>query len=145
MSGNIAINTIENCTFVNITSTQEGGAIYLSLPGDLTITNCIFSQNTALDGSAIYYEETNLKTLILRSTFFYQNVAGENGAALFISGSSAIIIEKCNFFDNLINQNVQNLGSVLYLNNPGNISILYSDFERNEGILGTCIYYSETS
>jgi len=115
------------------------------MPGDFAITRCIFSLNVALDGSAIYYEETNLKTLILNSNFFDQNIAGENGAAIYISGSSSVLIENCNFTENSIQQNQQNLGSVLFFNNPGNLSITDSNFENNEGILGACIYYSETS
>ena len=145
MFGSVSNNSIEDCFFINNTSTNDGGALYLFLPSDLTITGCYFSSNNALDGSAIYYEETNLKTLILNSSFFYQNVAWENGAALFISGSSTVIIENCNFTENSIQINEQNIGSVLYLNNPGNLSIISCNFEFNEGIVGTCIYYSETS
>ena len=115
------------------------------MPGDFAITRCIFSLNVALDGSAIYYEETNLKTLILNSNSFDQNIAGENGAAVYISGSLSVLIENCNFKENSIQQNQQNLGSVLFFNNPGNLSITDSNFENNEGILGACIYYSETS
>jgi len=117
----------------------------LFLPGDLSIFRCIFYNNYALDGSAIYYEETSMKTLILNSTYFYQNVAWENGAALFISNSTTIIIENCNFIKNIIQQNILEMGSVLFLNNPGNLSITSSILEDNEGIMGTCIYYSETS
>jgi len=36
------------------------------------------------------------------------------------------------------------LGSVIYLENPSNISIENSNFFNNSGILGTCIYYSES-
>lgn len=146
MDGSSSNNSIEDCVFSNNTSTTAGGAIYLFKPGYLTIVRCTFYNNNALDGSAIYYEETDLlKTLTLNSISFDQNVAWENGAALFIDGSSKTIIEYCNFTNNSILQNDQNLGSVLFLNNPGNISITFSNFENNEGILGACIYYSETS
>jgi len=145
LSGLETNNSIEDCKFINNTSTNLGGAIYLLNPSDLRITNCSFEKNNALDGSAIYYEESNLAELILNSSYFYQNFARENGAALYISGSIRAIIENCTFTTNSIQQNQQNLGSVIFLNNPGNLTIIYSNFEYNEGILGTCISYSETS
>ena len=143
--GILTNNSIEDCVFLNNTSTSAGGAMYLFMPGDLTIIRCIFYNNNAQDGSGIYYEETNLKTLTLNSLSFYQNAAWENGAALFIGGSLKIIIENCNFTSNTIQPNSQNLGSVIFLNNPGNLSIINSIFKNNVGILGTCIYYSETN
>lgn len=145
MFDSVTNNLIEDCIFFNNTSTDYGGAIYLFLPGDLTITRCQFQSNNATDGSSIYYEETNQKTLILISISFDKNIASENGAALYINGASQMIIENCNFTNNIIQPNKKNLGSVLFLDNPGNLSIASSNFESNQGILGTCIYYSETS
>ena len=98
---------------------------------DLTILGCVFYENIASDGSAIYYEEADLKTLVLNSNVFAQNFALENGAVLFVAFSSAIIIESCNFINNSIHENQKNLGAVVYLNNPGNLSIHYSNFENN--------------
>jgi len=138
-------NSISDCVFHNNTSTNAGGAMYLFMPGYLTIIRCSFYNNNAQEGSGIYYAETNMKTLTLNSLSFFQNVAWENGAALFIDGSIEIIIENCNFTNNIIQQNSQNMGSVIFLNNPGNLSIISSIFKNNVGILGTCIYYSETN
>ena len=145
MFGEATQNLIEDCIFSNNTSDNAGGAIYLFMPGDLLITRCIFGKNYALDGSAIYYEEKDLKKLIVNSSLFYENIADSNGAALFIFRSSKAIIDKCNFSNNLIKPNLQNLGSVIFLNNPGDIWIINSQFMNNVGILGTCISYSETS
>ena len=36
------------------------------------------------------------------------------------------------------------MGSIIYLENPSNISIENSNFFNNSGILGTCIYYYES-
>ena len=36
-------------------------------------------------------------------------------------------------------------GSTIFLENPGNISILNCLFENNHGISGTCLSYSEIS
>ena len=144
-SGIYKYNNITNCLFRNNTSARAGGAIYLISPGDLLIENCTFYGNNALDGSSIYYEETYHHTLILNNNSFYQNLAGENGAALYISFSMAIFLTNCTFFNNTVQENQKNLGSVLFLNNPGNSSIILNNFEKNKGVLGTCIYYSETS
>ena len=130
---------------MNNTSANEGGSIYLFLPGDLSINNCVFQQNAAIYGSSIYYEEHDQKILKMSSNNFIENVATGNGAALYIYDSSGnILVENCKFLTNSIMSNSENLGSVLFLNNPGNISIINSSFENNVGILGTCIYYSES-
>ena len=122
-------NSIENCIFFNNTSSKAGGALYLFMPGDLTIVRCVFYKNIALDGSAIYYEEADQKTLFLKSNNFDQNV-GENGAALYVGSSWAIIIESCNFTNNSLQQNIT-LGAIVFLENPGKLSIKFSRFENN--------------
>ena len=78
---------------------------------------------------------------------FFQNVASQNGLALFIKDSSKTFkIQNTDFSNNsvLASQN-QIEGSVLFLENPGNISILNSFFKYNYGVSGTCMSYSETS
>ena len=116
------------------------------MPGNLTIYGCVFTRNQANDGSSIYYQEINQQKLTLESTSFYQNIAFQNGAALYISNSSDITIKNCTFKQNtiLIETNKMD-GSVVYLNNPGNLDITSSSFENNVGIMGTCIFYSEES
>lgn len=142
----IGNNSITDCLFLNNTSKSAGGAIYLFIPGDLTIARCVFKKNNALQGSALYYEESALKTLMLISCDFNENVAWDNGAALFIREALVITIENCRFNNNAIEKKEKDdLGSILFLNNPGNLTISFSNFEGNEGIIGTCIYYSETS
>ena len=141
-----AHNTIKNCIFFNNTSADKGGAIYLFLPGDLSIDNCTFKQNSAVSGSSIYYEEHDIKTLKLTSNVFIENVAFENGAALYLydcAGETSIV--NSTFSNNLVEENPEKAGSVIYLNKPGNITIINSIFQNNKGIFGACIYYSETS
>ena len=79
------------------------------------------------------------------------NSASENAAAIYISNSNSIQIIKLTsntYSYNFINSPQQNkkqvLGSVIYLIDPGSIFIENSIFQHNIGILGTCIYYSET-
>ena len=77
---------------------------------------------------------------------FIQNVASQNGFAIYINASLKFIQLNNNEFciNSFVNQN-QSSGSVLYLANPKNISIIDNFFKDNLGIFGTCIYYSETS
>ena len=56
-----------------------------------------------------------------------------------------ITIQDNVFSNNSIENTDQSAGSVILLDNPGNISILNSDFKNNFGISGSCISYSETS
>ena len=56
-----------------------------------------------------------------------------------------MIIANNSFLSNSIKPNIYNLGSIINLNDPGNVSLLNSLFEQNSGIMGTCIYYSELS
>ena len=61
--------------------------------------------------------------------------------------SGNIDILNTNFTSNSLIQNYSNdaVGSTLYLDNPGNITIFSCLFFNNTGILGSSIYYSETS
>ena len=84
--------------------------------------------------------------MIIQFSTFEKNFASINGLAIYILiANGNIHFETNNFFDNSIQNNIQSLGSVLYLDNPGNISITNCIFSKNIGIIGTCIYYSETS
>ena len=79
---------------------------------------------------------------------FLLNEATENGAALYISKkncSSSITVTGNLFFKNyFVDSNKNEIGSVIYLEDPGNISIENSNFTNNIAIMGTCIYYSES-
>ena len=81
---------------------------------------------------------------------FTMNQATENGAALYISNNnsfSQIVIASNNFVENQIipnNDDSEMMGSIIYLQDPGLIKIINSSFVENLGIMGTCIYYSES-
>ena len=48
---------IRKCLFLNNTVLNNGGAIFLSQAGNISIIECIFYSNTAKNGGAIYYDE----------------------------------------------------------------------------------------
>ena len=56
-----------------------------------------------------------------------------------------ITIQNNIFSNNFYANATQNDGSVIVLDNAGNVYIIDSHFEDNFGIFGTCLTYSETS
>ena len=75
-----------------------------------------------------------------------QNIASQNGFAFYITGSlKTIKVENNVFLNNSIANQNQIEGSVIFLENPGNISIQNCLFQNNLGISGTCLSYSEIS
>jgi len=98
----------------------------------------------------IYLDNQNVY-FIIQNNIFQNNFANENGGCIFISNlnSTGQITLLGNFFiSNGISFDIKNnnisLGSIIYLENPSNIFIENSNFFNNSGILGTCIYYSES-
>ena len=55
---------VRDCSFINITTTMNGGVMYLENIGNMTIENSIFRENSAVDGGVFYYEEENSKYLL---------------------------------------------------------------------------------
>ena len=86
-------------------------------------------------------------TFELNSNIFSQNTATENGGCLYLSQTSSsgiISIINDSFINNVINNSMSSVGSIILLSDPANISIENSYFLNNIGILGTCIYYGES-
>ena len=84
--------------------------------------------------------------LIFESNKFLKNVASQNGFAVYITGSLKTVNFQYNVFSNNSMANEKQIeGSVIFLENPGNISIVNCLFETNFGISGTCLTYSEIS
>ena len=82
----------------------------------------------------------------LELNIFDMHIASENGFVLHINNALAGIFISTNIFtNNSMMSKSQVAGSVVFLDNPGNITIIGSLFENNLGILGTCISYSEKS
>ena len=53
-SDRIPKNLISGCSFLNISSKNNGSAIYLYYPWEVEIINCVFFQNSGYCGAAIY-------------------------------------------------------------------------------------------
>ena len=88
--------------------------------------------------------------LIIKENYFVSNVGTLDGASIFISNANSetnIQISNNIFENNLIDYIEKNglHGSTIYLINPGSINITNSIFQNNSGIIGACLYYSETN
>ena len=71
-----------NATITNNTTTADGGALYLANPGNVKITNCIFTGNSAARGGAIYWGGGNLD---LDTVTITGNTASQKGSGIFYS------------------------------------------------------------
>ena len=77
--------SIDNCTFSNNTSINQGGAIYNS--GLLTISNSTISGNTAVSGGGVF----NQGTLTISNSKIYGNTATNAGFGTDIFSLTAVL------------------------------------------------------
>ena len=142
--GNEAINenfhsNIINCTFINNTATERGGAIGSS-QNYLVVENCLFENNTAKRGSAYMLAgishgldgipEGHYNSII--NSTFKNNVGTEEGGAVHITGNNNKAIN-CTFLDNYA---TEGNGSAIYVHG-NNSSVIDSEFYHHECSRGT--------
>ncbi len=111
-----AMTTIENSKFVNNTALTEGGAIYWNAPNG-KLTNCIFEENYALDGSAVSWGGSQSDDPL--------RVESDYGE-----------INNCTFEDNhfIIEENVSCIGVSVYSNH---VNVINSKFINHYTNLNT--------
>ena len=82
---------IDSCTFTNVTSGIQGGAVYLQNIS-VTVSNSTFDEGLSARGGAIYAQSTDGNTLVnnhrLENCEFNDNGSGVNGGALFYSATN---------------------------------------------------------
>lgn len=84
-TNNSIIVTLSNCVFANNTA-NNGGSIYINntINSTITISDCLFSNNKANTyGGAIYFE-SNIFSINIVSSKFYDNTATIGGGAIFL-------------------------------------------------------------
>lgn len=95
--GAISINannvTISNCKFINCSSTESGGAIYVHNPA--TILNCSFFNCTSEDTGGAIFSETHY--LFIEDCYFELNYA-QVGGAISLDGANTVV--NCSFVNN---------------------------------------------
>ncbi|MCQ2961850.1 MAG: right-handed parallel beta-helix repeat-containing protein, partial [archaeon] len=82
--------TIDGCTFINNSATQDGGAINIEGDGaNAVITNCNFTNNIAPKGGAIIISGND--SVIENCTFFNNTANTTDGGAIYIDGRDTTI------------------------------------------------------
>ena len=124
--GNVGALTLTNCIFKDNTATGDGGAI--SNDGTLNLNNCIFTDNTASnDGGAIYNLPIGFK---LSKCTFTGNTA-TNGGAVYNEGGSVkypVTIIGSTFKNN----KAVNVGEGGAIYNTGILKITTTNFTGND-------------
>lgn len=95
---------IDGLTFVNGSTPDEGGAIFAD-DSDLTITNCVFRNNTAQRGGGLYVFPTTSTTLTLRGTRFESNTAAADGGGFGAQDIDHVIVDNVVATGNTANRN----------------------------------------
>ena len=124
--------TVVNCTILNNTSINQGGAIYNNY-GTITLNNTTIQNNTAKNqGGAIY----NRGTITINNSTIQNNSAAFYGGA--ISNTQTITINNC-----ILQNNSATYGGVIY--NYGTTTIDSSTIQNNTAInQGGVVYNSGT-
>ena len=116
---------IQNLTFINGSITGDGGAIHNS--GNLTVSNCIFTNNSIegpnVGGGAIY----NNGNLTVNNSIFTNDTSQIYGGAICNDGGANLVVNNSIFLDNMafIGGAIENFGNSttnnsIFINNTGN-------------------------
>ena len=111
-------STSINCTFINNTATDYGGAIYGG-----SAEYCSFYDNEANEGGAIYIAGNNFW---IDSCTFVNNYANESGGAIYLDTGISDRIENCTF-----KRNKAKTGGALSIVYSQNVGVLNSTFADN--------------
>ncbi|PQJ75920.1 T9SS type A sorting domain-containing protein [Polaribacter gangjinensis] len=90
----------DKCSFLNNTTSNNGGAIYASGTGDLTIINSLFKGNKATEGGAIFTTTNGRKITLSQSTFVENSATSKGGALCLLGNNAESSITNSTFFKN---------------------------------------------
>jgi hypothetical protein len=110
------------------TTSIYGGAIYHNNSGNLTLESCIFSDNEAANGGAVYTSGTVSTTTTISGCTFYGNRATGNGGAINKSGYINV-----NLTGNLFWGNTAASGNIL----SGTLNITSNGYNVSDMASGT--------
>ena len=133
----VTIN-FENCRFVgnSLTSavTVGGGALNIT-NSTVTITDCLFKENQALQNGGAIAIYNNSNVTMTGCTFYKNSTTGTTqslgGGALLVAGAATTVtVNQCTFFENSIGHPNQDYGVIR--SNDGNTTINNSLFYNNK-------------
>lgn len=126
--------TIDNCTFINVSSRKNAGALFLDVGGaasmfnngNVLISNSQFIKCSSNFGGALIQLNGNLKVL---NSIFNDNMAYYDGGAVYMSHVTSDF-ENSVFYGNVANQS--NMSGTIY-NDLGSLTVTKSNFTDNAG------------
>ena len=130
---------IDQVAFVQFISSSSGSIIYANNSITVTLTGCVFINNTAANGGSIYFSNTFNSSITIRDCQFTTNKATGSGGAIYFDRSLYNInIISSKFYGNTA---ANGGGALFFYSNIKNIKILYTEFISNKveltvGIVG---------
>jgi hypothetical protein len=111
-------------TFTKNYATYGGGIYIGSTHTDIYFSNSIFISNIAVNGAGMYFNRFN-KYIIINQCNYYDNIAGESGAAITYI-SEELTLRYCNFASN-----IADMAAGIFVTAGSGIDITYCHFEDN--------------
>lgn len=130
MYNNNSSPKLVNCAFTNnVALVMLGGGASNTWYSSPTFTGCVFSQNRAGDGGAMY-NSTDSKATLINCTFTGNTATFANGGAIYNNGSSATLIG-CTFTANSTRDRMGR-GGALYSDWWSNLTAKNCTFSSNQ-------------
>ena len=120
--GNIYL-TLEECNFEGNSNSMNGGAIYINIKHDITITKCTFIGNNAAKGGSIYIqpdfngfsEQSNIN--ILECTFQTNGAADLTSIYIAEGSTKTLNVDSCTFTNDIGSVFIDNYNNKVKINN----------------------------
>ena len=130
--------SITNCIFTNNSASDDGGAVYYNDHSSGTITNSTFTNNSASSGGGGAVYSSSSSSTITNSTFT-NNTASEGGAVFYSFQVSSGIISNSTFTNNSASENG---GAVYYSYSSGTITNSTFTNNTSDSYGGAVSYYN---
>ena len=127
---------IDNCSFINNTATNQGGAIYINNSISNCKINSTFINNSAYQGGAIFFNgETDNNKI---AGYFDGNEAERIGGALCFQAKASNNIISAEFYNNKANSAS---GGAIFFRNLAEGNQFESVFRGNNAVYGGAIFF----
>ena len=132
-SVNIPQLYIDEVAFTSFNSDSDGSILHASGSINVTISNCVFTNNTSNNGGSIYFNNTISGAININDCQFIDNMAKINGSAIYFDTNIfSVNIISSSFYNNTATKGG---GALFFRRNTKNINILYTEFMFNQAII----------